>query len=69
MPTFVMVLAIIAARHALAGNTGQAQQTMQRLRQLDPALRLSAIEGWLPFYAPSDFGKFAEGLRLAGLPE
>lgn len=35
MPTFLMVLAIIAASHALAGKAGQAQQAMQRLRQLD----------------------------------
>lgn len=68
MPTFVMAIAIVAASHGLAGRTDQARQAMHQLRQLDPGLRLSTLEGWLPFYGQADFSRFAVGLRKAGLP-
>jgi TolB-like protein/tetratricopeptide (TPR) repeat protein len=68
MPTFVMVVGIIAASHALAGKAQLASQAMQRLRQLDPDLRISAIEGWLPFHGPAHLATFVDGLRKAGLP-
>jgi hypothetical protein len=42
---------------------------MARLRQIDPALNLSNFKDLLPFRRPEDFARFAEGLRLAGLPE
>jgi TolB-like protein len=69
MPAFVMALAILAASHALAGDTDEARHTMQLLRQLDPTLCIATLPGWLPFHGPADLGRFAEGLRLAGLPE
>jgi hypothetical protein len=40
-----------------------------RLRALDPALRLSNLRDFLPFRREQDFALWAEGLRLAGLPE
>lgn len=69
LPTFVLAVAIITASHALAGHTEKAQQSMQRLRQLDPALRIAGLREWLPFHQPADCARLAEGLRLAGLPE
>jgi hypothetical protein len=36
-----MVVCVIAARHALAGRLDDAEQAMQHVRQLDPALRIS----------------------------
>ena len=41
----------------------------QRLRTLDPSLRVSNLKDWLPIGRPEDLTQFAEGLRLAGLPE
>jgi hypothetical protein len=42
---------------------------MRRLRELDPALRLSNLKDLLPYHRPEDLATFAEGLRKAGLPE
>ena len=69
MPSFLIVTATIAASHALAGRTEEAQRSMLQLRNLDPALRLSNLKDWLPFQRPADFTTFAEGLRRAGLPD
>jgi TolB-like protein len=69
MPTFVMAVAVIAASHALAGDAAKARHALELLRQLDPALRIATLPGWLPFDDSADSGPFAEGLRLAGLPE
>ena len=69
LPSFLMVMAIIAASHALAGRAAEAQRAMRRLRKLDPELRVSGLGGWLPIRRPEDLAKLAEGLRRAGLPE
>jgi TolB-like protein len=69
LPSLLLAIAIIAASQALTGRAEEARQTMQRLRQLDPALRLSNLKDWLPIHRPDDLARFAEGLRMAGLPE
>ena len=69
LPSFLMVVSVIAASHALAGRAGEARRAMQHLRQLDPALRISNLTDWLPIHRPDDLTIFAEGLRKAGLPE
>jgi len=43
--------------------------TMQHLRQLDPALRISNLKDWLPLYRSQDLATLADGLQRAGLPE
>ena len=69
LPSFLMVVSIIAASHALAGRADEARRAMHRLRQLDPALRISNVTDWLPIHRPEDLATFVEGLRSAGLPE
>lgn len=69
LPSFLMVVGIIAASHALAGRPDEAQRAMDRLRQLDPTLRIATLTDWLPIRRPEDLATFAEGLRRAGLPE
>lgn len=69
LPSFLLVAAIIATIHALAGRTGEARHAMQRLRQLNPALRISNVHDWLPFQRTEDFSLITDGLRKAGLPE
>ena len=69
LPSFLLVVAIIAASHALAGRTNDAQRAMQHVRQLDPALRISNLEDWIPIRRPEHLAMLAEGLRRAGLPE
>jgi TolB-like protein len=69
LPSFLMVVGIIAASHALAGRAAQAQTAIRHLRQLDPALRVSSLKDWLPIRRPEDLATLADGLRRAGLPE
>lgn len=69
MPTFLMAVAVTAASHALAGKVDKAQQAMHLLHQIDPALRVADLADWLPFHAPADAARLAEGLRRAGLAE
>jgi hypothetical protein len=40
--------AVATASHALAGRLEEARQAMSRLRQIDPALRLSNLKHWFP---------------------
>ncbi len=69
LPDFLMVVGIAAASNALAGQMVEAQRVMAHLRQLDPALRLSNLQDWLPIHRSEDLTTFADGLRVAGLPE
>ena len=69
LPDFLMVVAFIAASHALAGRTGEARQAMQHLRQLDPSLRISSLTDYIPIRRAQDLTVISDGLRKAGLPE
>jgi hypothetical protein len=66
---FLLAACVATASAALAGKRAEAGKAMARLRQIDPALNLSNFKDLLPFRRPEDFARFAEGLRLAGLPE
>jgi tetratricopeptide (TPR) repeat protein len=68
LPSFLLVVGIIAASHALAGRTDEAQRAMHHLRGLDPALRISNLRDWM-LLGSEDLAAFADGLRRAGLPE
>jgi TolB-like protein len=69
LPSFLMVVGIIAASHALAGRAAEAHRAMDHLRRLDPDLRISNLGDWLPIRRPEDRATLAEGLRRAGLPD
>jgi TolB-like protein/class 3 adenylate cyclase len=69
LPSFLMVVGVLAASHALAGRTAEAQRALGHLRQLDPTLRISNLGEWLPIRRPQDLATFADGLRRAGLEE
>jgi TolB-like protein/Tfp pilus assembly protein PilF len=66
---FFVGTCIAAASGALAGNPSQAEKAMTRLRQLNPALRISNLQDMQPFRRPEHLTRLAEGLRIAGLPE
>jgi predicted Zn-dependent protease len=69
-PNHLGSLRAAAAIAALAGRLGKAQKLMARLRQLDPALRISNLANTMPpLRRPEDRNKWVEGLRKAGLPE
>jgi hypothetical protein len=69
LPSFLMVIGIVAASHALAGRIAEGRRAMDRLRALDPTLRISNLRDWLSIRRPEDLAVFADGLRRAGLPE
>jgi hypothetical protein len=64
-----MVVCVIAASHALAGQLDDARRAMQHVRELDSTLRISNLQDWIPIRRPEHLATFAEGLRRAGLPE
>ena len=69
-PSFHPGLRVGAASAAFAGKTDLAQELVARLRQFDPAIRLSCLQDYLGPYRLTEFlDKYKQGLRLAGLPE
>jgi adenylate cyclase len=69
-PDFQPGLRIAAASNAMAGRPEQAHKAMARLRQLNPALRVSNLKDVLsPYRRAEDLSRYQEGLRQAGLPE
>jgi hypothetical protein len=68
-PDHVGALRTLAASRAFAGRIEEARSAMSRIRQIDPTLRISNLADVLPPFRPEDFGRYMEGLRLAGLPE
>ncbi|GAB3627398.1 DNA-binding response regulator [Pandoraea terrae] len=69
LPSFLLVVAILAASYALTDRTADAQRAMDHLRQIDPTLRLSNLTDWLPICRPENLATLMDGLRSAGLPE
>jgi len=69
LPSFLLATVVIAASHALAHRMDEAQQAMQHLQRLDPALRISNLKDWLALKRREDRATLAEGLGKAGLPE
>jgi adenylate cyclase len=69
-PNDNIALRIAVASNALAGRLEQAQKVLARLRQVDPALRVSNLRDTLgPHRRLEDLARYEEGLRKAGLPE
>ncbi|HEY2473259.1 MAG TPA: winged helix-turn-helix domain-containing protein [Candidatus Cybelea sp.] len=68
-PSFLAVVGVIAASHALAGRQQEAQRALRILRELDPTLRVSSVKDWLDIRSAESLALFEEGLRKAGLPE
>lgn len=63
-------LRIGTASAAFAGHRDTARMLAVRLQAIDPAFRVSRLNEYLGPYQQSAFvEKYAEGLRLAGLPE
>jgi TolB-like protein len=69
-PDYQSGLRIAAASNAMAGRPEQAHKAMARLRQLNPALRVSTLNDVRgPYRRAEDVSRYEEGLRRAGLPE
>ena len=62
-------LRVAAASNAMAGRPEQAHKAVARLRQLNPALRVSNLKDVLGPWHAEGISRYEEGLRQAGLPE
>ena len=69
MPHYQGTLRVLAASHALAGRVDEAKAAMGAMRALNPMMRLCDLQELVPFRRSDDFGRYAEGLRRAGLPD
>ena len=67
--TWLGGLRVLAASKALAGQLEEAREAIDRLLQLDPAVRISNLKDRVSPLRPEDFAKYADALRKAGLPE
>jgi TolB-like protein len=68
-PDLHIGLRLAAAGNALAGRLEKAQNAMERLRHIDPNLRVSDLKDLTPLHRPQDLAKYEDGMRRAGLPE
>jgi TolB-like protein len=69
-PDYQTGLRYAAASNALAGRPEQAHEAIARLRQLNPALRVSNLKDQVGHRRRAeDLSRLEEGLRRAGLPE
>ena len=69
-PDYQPGLRIAAASNAMAGRPERAHQAVARLRQVNPALRVSTLKDVVgPYRRAEDLSRFEEALRQAGLPE
>jgi len=59
----------IAASYAFAGRLQDARRAIAQMREAIPNMRLFEIMDRSPFRRPDDWKRYAEGLRMAGLPE
>jgi adenylate cyclase len=68
-PDYQPGLRIAAASNAMAGRLEHAHKAMARLRQLNPALRVSTLKDVMGPWHAEGLSRLEEGLRRAGLPE
>jgi TolB-like protein len=69
-PDYQPGLRIAAASNAMAGQPEQAHRAVARLRQLNPALRVSTLKDVVgPYRRAEELSLLEEGLRRAGQPE
>jgi len=53
----------------MAGNLNEARTAMARMRELNPAFRISNIKDVLIFGRSEDLAGYEDVLRMAGLPD
>jgi adenylate cyclase len=68
-PSFMASIRMLAAGQAKSGRLDEARATMARMRELDPAFRVADVKAVTPLRRPEDLARYADALRLAGLPD
>jgi tetratricopeptide (TPR) repeat protein len=67
-PSYLLPKVTAAACAALGGRLTEARNAVARIREIDSDFRISKV-GTLQYMQPDDLARWAEGLRIAGLPE
>ncbi len=69
-PDILGTLRVAAVSYAFAGRLAEARKAVARALELDPQICLSNLKDRIGvFRRPQHYAKYAEGLRMAGLPE
>jgi hypothetical protein len=68
-PNLLPTIRLMAATNALSGRLEEAHKAITCGRALDPGMRISNLTDRVGPFHPEDFARYAEALRLAGLPE
>jgi len=68
-PNLSAPLRVLVAASALSGDLATARGALERVRQIHPSLDLTNLHELPPWRRPGDSERYAEGFRLAGLPE
>jgi len=68
-PDAFLAACVAASCHALTGNRAAATREIDRLRTIDPGIRIANIEHRYSSKRPEDRKRWVDGLRMAGLPE
>jgi TolB-like protein/tetratricopeptide (TPR) repeat protein len=68
-PRHAIALRALAASLAKLGRTEEASEVLRQLLAIDPGLTISRLRARLMFMHASVWRKYADALRLAGLPE
>jgi TolB-like protein len=66
---FQIVNCLAAASAALVGRPDEARKAMERVREVNPKLRLADVGTIVIIRRPEDLARWADALRQAGLPE
>jgi adenylate cyclase len=67
-PNYLPSIRIAVVNNVWRGQIEEAKRLMLTLRELDPKLRLSNLKARIPLRNPTDFARYEEGMRQAGLP-
>jgi tetratricopeptide (TPR) repeat protein len=64
-----LLLANCLAAASAAGQPAEARKALERLRRLNPSLRVADAGAVKLIYRPEDIARWTDALRKAGLPE
>ena len=68
-PGFLLYSCIAAVSAAHSGRMSDAQRTVARMLEVNPALRIANVATLIPIRRPEDVALWMDGLKKAGLPE
>jgi hypothetical protein len=68
-PNYFFANVICACTRALAGRSEAARAVMERVRDMNPTLRISNLRDLEPLRLSKDLATWADAMRKAGLPQ